>query len=108
MTTGTAILHVALFQWKPTVTAADVDALVVALEEMAAGIPQIRSYRCGANLRVRPSPADFAVAAVVDDEDGLAAYLDAPTHARVYAQHLDAMVESRQAAQLRVPAGIQL
>lgn len=104
----TVILHVALFQWNASVTEQDVEALVAALEEMAAGIPEIRAYRCGANLRLRPSPADFAVAAVVDDEAGLAAYLDAPSHARVYAAHLDAMVKSREAAQLEVPAGIRL
>jgi hypothetical protein len=103
-----AILHVALFEWNPDVTADDVEALVRALEEMAAGIPEIRAYRCGPNLRVRPSPADFAVAAVVDDPAGLAAYLDAPAHKKVYAEHLDAMVRSRQAAQLEVPAGTRL
>ncbi len=104
----TAILHVALFQWKPEVTAGEVEALVAALETMAAGIPEIRAYRCGANLRLRPSPADFAVVALVDDEAGLAAYLDAPSHAQVYAEHLTAMVLSRQAAQIEVPAGTGL
>lgn len=102
------ILHVALFQWKPTVAPEDVEALTVALEQMAAGIPEIRGYRCGANLRLRPSPADFAVVAVVDDEAGLAAYLDHPDHARVYAQHLTAMVAERQASQIVVPDGIAL
>ncbi|KRB38871.1 Dabb family protein [Microbacterium sp. Root180] len=102
------ILHVALFQWKPSVTEQDVEALVEALESMAAGIPQIRGYRCGANLRLRPSPADFAVVAAVDDEAGLSAYLDDPAHARVYAEHLTAMVAERQASQLTVPEGIAL
>lgn len=102
------ILHVALFQWKPTVTEDDVDALVVALEEMAAGIPQVRGYRCGANLRLRPSPADFAVVATLDDEAGLTAYLDDPEHARVYAAHLDAMIAERQASQIVVPDSITL
>jgi hypothetical protein len=102
------ILHVALFQWRPGVTAEDVDALVPALEGMAAGIPQIRGYRCGANLRLRPSPADFAVVALVDDEAGLSAYLDAPAHARVYEEHLTAMVGERQASQIEVPDGTTL
>lgn len=102
------ILHIALFRWKPEVTEQDVAALVPALEEMAAGIPEILGYRCGANLRLRPSPADFAVAALVADEGGLSAYLDAPEHARVYAEHLTAMVEDRQAAQIVVPDGTTL
>lgn len=102
------ILHVALFQWKSTVTPQDVDALVGALEAMAAGIPEIRGYRCGPNLRLRPSPADFAVVAAVDDEAGLTAYLDDPEHARVYAEHLTAMVAERQASQITVPDGLSL
>lgn len=102
------ILHVALFRWRPGVTESDVEALVAALESMAAGIPEIRGYRCGANLKLRPSPADFAVVALVDDEDALSAYLDAPAHARVYADHLTTMVEERQASQLIVPDEVSL
>ncbi|GAB2834910.1 Dabb family protein [Microbacterium insulae] len=102
------ILHVALFRWQPGVTDDDVARLVAALEEMARGIPEIRGYRCGANLRLRPSPADFAVVALVDDEAGLSAYLDAPSHARVYSDHLTAMVADRQASQLTVPDGVAL
>lgn len=102
------ILHVALFRWQPDVTDDDVERLAVALEAMAAGIPEIRGYRCGANLRLRPSPADFAVVALVDDEAGLSAYLDAPSHAQVYADHLTAMVADRQASQITVPDGITL
>lgn len=102
------ILHVALFQWVPDVTDDDVAELTRALESMAAGIVQIRGYRCGANLRLRPSPADYAVVALVDDEAGLAAYLDHPDHARVYAERLAAMVAERQASQIVVPEGLVL
>jgi hypothetical protein len=102
------ILHLALFRWRESVTDDDVAALTAALEEMAAGNPAIRGYRCGPHLRLRPSPADFGVAALVDDEDGLAAYLDAPAHAAVYERHLSAMLLDRQAVQLSVPAGAAL
>ena len=76
------ILHLVTFTWKPTVTDADVEGLTAALRAMAAGIPEVRSYVCGPNLRLRPG-ADYAVAAVVDDEAGLSAYLDSEAHQQV-------------------------
>lgn len=102
------ILHAALFTWNPDVDPEEVTALTAALEEMAAGLPMLRGYRCGANLRLRPSPADYIVVALVDDEEALSAYLDSPAHAEVYDAHLSRMIASRQAAQLEVPSGVAL
>ncbi len=99
------ILHLAMFTWVDSVTDDDVDRLTTALTEMAAGIPELRSYVAGANLRVRPSAADYAVAAIVDDESALAAYLDHPAHKAVYEAHLGWMIADRHAAQLPVAEG---
>jgi hypothetical protein len=71
---------------------------------MAAKIPSLRSYVCGENLRLRPG-ADYAVAAIVDDADALAAYLDSPAHVAVYENHLGRMIETRSAAQLPITDG---
>ena len=102
------ILHAALFTWRPEVDPEEVEALTGALEEMAAALPVLRGYRCGTNMRLRPSPADYAVLALVADEDALATYLDSPEHAAVYDAYLSRMIESRQAVQLDVPDGIVL
>lgn len=102
------ILHAALFTWRPEVRPEEVEALTAALEEMASGLPMLHGYRCGVNLRLRPSPADYAVVALVEDEEALAAYLDSPAHAAVYDAHLSRMIESRQAVQLAVPDGTTL
>jgi hypothetical protein len=100
------ILHLAMFTWRDDVTAADVADLTAQLEAMAAGIPELRRYHCGQNLRLRPSDADYAVAAMVDDEAGLTAYLDSDAHKAVYDRLLGRMIERRQAAQLEIgPAG---
>jgi hypothetical protein len=99
------ILHLAAFTWKDDVTENDVGALTVALREMAGGIPELRFYECGESLRLRPGGADFGVAAVVDDEAGLSAYLDSPGHADVYEKHLGRMIASRLAVQLPVEGG---
>jgi len=98
------ILHLAAFTWKEDVTPDDVAELTAQLREMAAQIPELRSYRCGPNLRVRPSPADYGVAAVVDDAAALEAYLDSPLHAAVYERLLGRMIADRVAVQLDIGA----
>ena len=102
------ILHAALFTWRPEVGPEEVEAVTAALEEMASGLPMLNGYRCGVNLRFRPSPADYAAVALVADEEALAAYLDSPAHAAVYEAHLSRMIESRQTVQLAVPDGVSL
>ncbi len=78
------ILHLAQFVWKPEVTPDEIAEVTERLRAMAASIPEVRAYRCGTNLRLRPSTTDFAVAAIVDDAAGLAAYLDSDAHRAVY------------------------
>lgn len=95
------ILHIASFRWKDEVTPENVSDLTAALRSMAAGIPELRSYVCGENLRLRPG-ADFGVAAIVEDEAALGAYLDSPAHKQVYEEFLGWMILERSAAQLPV------
>lgn len=102
------ILHLALFTWTEEVGDDDVVALTSDLRAMAAGIPELVAYECGENLRLRPAGADYAVAAIVEDEAGLAAYLDSAAHAEVYEKHLGRMLASRMAAQLPVPDDARL
>ena len=99
------ILHLAMFTWQDDVTPEAVASLTEALTEMAAGIPVLRSYVCGDNLHVRPGGADYAVAAIVDDAEALATYLDSPLHKVVYDKHLGRMIAERMAAQLELAQG---
>jgi len=96
------IQHLALFTFVPGTTQDDIAELTRQLTEMAAGIPELRGYHAGPNLRLRPSDADYAVSAVVDDEAGLSAYLDSAAHKAVYDRILGRLVERRQAAQLDI------
>lgn len=96
------IQHLALFTFKTGTTDDAVAELTRRLTEMAAGIPELRGYHAGPNLRLRPSDADYAVSAVVDDEAGLTAYLDSDAHKAVYDAILGRLVERRQAAQLDI------
>lgn len=95
------LLHIASFRWKEDVTPDDVAVLTDALRSMAAGIPELRSYVCGENLRLRPG-ADYGVAAIVEDEAALGAYLDSAAHTDVYEKLLGWMIAERSAAQLPV------
>lgn len=98
------ILHIATFSWRDDVTADAVSALTAALTSMAEGIPELRSYVCGAGLGLRPG-ADYGVAAIVDDAAALEAYLNSPLHAEVYQQHLGEMIAERSAVQLPLASG---
>lgn len=98
------IVHLASFVWKHGTTPEQVSGLTAALCEMAKGVPELRFYLCGENLRLRPAGADFGVLALVDDQAGLDAYLDSDAHAEVYRQFLSVMIETRQAAQLETDA----
>ncbi len=99
------ILHIAAFRWKDDVTEADVTALTEALLAMAAGIPEIKSYAAGPNLHLRPAGSDYGVAAIVDDQAGLDAYLDHPEHLAVYENHIGRMLAERAAVQLPIDEG---
>ncbi len=96
------IAHIVTFAWREGVTDADTAGLAGTLVAMAAGIPEILFYRAGANLRMRPNGADFAVLAVVADQAGLDAYLDAPAHIEAVATGIARHLGTRQAVQLEL------
>ncbi len=96
------ILHSVAFTWNDDVTTSDVDGVTGALLSMASALPVLRFYSCGTNLRIRPSAADFAVVAVVEDEAALATYLDSDEHALVQREWLSRMIKERIAFQLPI------
>jgi hypothetical protein len=96
------IAHLVTFTWTDGTDPADVAALGDELSAMAAGIPSLAFYRCGANLRLRPNGADFAVLAVAADQAALEAYLDAPAHLDILARSILPYVGTRQAVQIDI------
>ncbi|MFC9919898.1 Dabb family protein [Agromyces binzhouensis] len=93
------IIHLAVFTWVDGVGETHVEELTTALQEMAAELPMLRAYHCGASLGLRPG-ADFGVVAVVDDAAALEAYLGSPGHRAVYDRLLGRMIAERQAVQI--------
>jgi Stress responsive A/B Barrel Domain len=94
------IMNVTTFKWLPGTTDDQVAALTRALDTFAALVPQLRSYRHGPNLRLRPGTVDYAVVSTLDAAEDLACYLDHPEHLRIGAEILKPMLESRQAVQM--------
>ncbi len=97
------IAHIATFVFTDAVTPREIEGLTADLRDMAAQIPELRAYHCGASLRLRPG-ADYGVVAVVDSPADLDAYLDSDAHRQVYERWLGWMIETRQAAQIELPA----
>lgn len=93
------ILHLAIFRWKEGTTAEQIDAATAALNALPAQIDVLRSYTAQPNLHVRPG-ADFGVAAVVDDEASVEAYLDHPAHKAVVAEFMAPIIAERSVVQL--------
>ena len=88
------ILHLALFTWRDDVTADDVAELTAQLRGDG------RRHPGTAQLSLRREPAAAAERRrlrawrpIVDDEAGLAAYLDSAAHKTVYDQLLGRMIE---------------
>ncbi|MDP9028151.1 MAG: Dabb family protein [Actinomycetota bacterium] len=101
------ILHIVAFDLIDSATEDDVAGLSGALEEMAAGLPQLRFYACGANLRLRDGGSDFGVVAILDNRQGLDGYLDGDAHKKVAADWLSWIVVGRHAVQLELdPAAL--
>ncbi len=93
------ILHLAIFRWKDGTTDEQIAAVVEALNELPAQIDVLRSYTAQPNLRLRPG-ADFGVAAVFDDAEAVAAYLDHPAHKAAVERTVAPIVAERTVVQL--------
>lgn len=97
-------MHLVTFTWRTAVTNADVIAVIEGLTSLPDQIPELLSYRFGPDLGLREGNADFAVAAVLESPQTLAAYLDHPEHVRILEEFIAPLIDSRQAVQFELPA----
>lgn len=74
------IRHVVVFSWKPEATSEQVEQIATELRELAASLPAVKAYACGANAGINPGALDFAVTADFDDEAAYVSYRDHPGH----------------------------
>jgi hypothetical protein len=79
-----------------------VAVITEALQALASGIPDVRSYHCGEDLRVSTQPGyDDAIVATFDDIDGWRAYDTDPEHERVRAEIMRPWIAERSSVQFR-------
>lgn len=97
------IAHLAVFTFSPEMTEERAAALAVELRAMAAGLPSIKHYSAGPNLRMRPGGADFGVVAVLEDQAAIDAFLDSPEHVNLVAKSMTPWVLTRNAVQIELP-----
>ncbi|NHN54641.1 Dabb family protein [Calidifontibacter sp. DB0510] len=95
------ICHIVTFSFNDSADDAAVEQIRSALSAYADRQPALRSYRHGPDLGIRGT-ADYGVVAEVDDEAGLAAYLDDPEHVRIVKELVEPLLDSRQAVQIEV------
>ena len=72
-----------------------------ALTALAATVPELREFRCGADAGVSDGNADFGIVAVFDDVAGYELYRDHPEHQRIIKEILVPNLTSRTCVQLR-------
>lgn len=94
------ILHVVTFTFRDDVTDEQLDAVDEALGRLPDRVEALRSYSHGRDLRLRQGTGDYAVVALVDDEEGLTAYLEHPDHVEAVQTAVSPLVLSRQAVQI--------
>ena len=105
MSAGREVLrHVVVLRWKPGTTAAQLVALERALATLPAQIPEIRTYRFGADAALTSGNFDFAIVADFDDEAAFRAYVSHPAHQRFIAEHTRPLTAERAAVQFRIEA----
>ena len=94
------ILHVVTFTFRDDVTDQQLDAVDEALGRLPSRIDALRSYSHGRDLGLRQGTVDYAVVALVDDEEGLITYLDHPEHVEAVRSAVTPLVLTRQAVQI--------
>ena len=95
--------HVVLFTWKADVSDVEVRAFAEGLAALPAHIPDIRSYRFGADVGLGGGGNDdFALVADFDDGDAYRRYAEPPAHRHLIAELLWPILGGRHAVQYEV------
>jgi hypothetical protein len=88
-----------MFEWVEGVTPEQIAAVGEALFPLPAIIPEIRSFRFGADAGLAEGNFDYVVTADFDDVDGFRAYRDHPDHRMVARQVIGPILAARAAVQ---------
>lgn len=98
------ILHIVLFKWKEGTTKEQVDALEAAMAKLPAAIPGLKALQLGSDMKFRDGNADWALAALFENQEDWQAYQVHPAHQAVVKEHAAPILASRNAIQMPAPA----
>jgi hypothetical protein len=93
------IRHVVMFRWNDSVTERQLAEMASALDSLPGAIPEIVTYRHGADLGLAPTNFDYAITADFANGDDFATYRDHPEHQRFIADNITGKVADRVAVQ---------
>ena len=94
------IIHVVAFRWKPGIPQEHVATVQSQLLEFVAGLPEVKSYRCGPDLGVSDMQNfDFAIVAEFDTVDDWRVYDKHPRHEEIRAGVVRPWIETRASVQ---------
>ena len=91
--------HVVLFTWKPGTSDEQVDEVAQGLAGLPGLIPEIRSFRFGADAGVAVGNDRFAVVAEFDDVEAYKRYATDPRHRDVIQRLIKPILGTRHAVQ---------
>ena len=98
------IRHVVMFRWNDTVDEAHVGVLGARLDALPETIPEIRSYRHGADVGVNEGNYDYAVVGDFASLGDYLVYRDHPAHRALIAELIADRITDRAAVQFELDA----
>jgi hypothetical protein len=94
------IVHVVAFRWKSGIPPDHVAEVQGQLQEFAASLPEVRSYRCGTDVGASDmGNYDFAIVAEFDSVDDWRVYDKHPRHDEIRSGVVRPWIEERTAVQ---------
>jgi hypothetical protein len=96
-------LHIVLFKWKEGTTQAQADAVEAAMAKLPGEIPALKALHMGSDLKFRDGNADWALAALFENQEDWQAYQVHPAHQAVVKELAAPIVANRTAIQMPAP-----
>lgn len=93
------IVHIVLMNWNKTLDGKEIENIDSAFARLPALIPEIKSYRFGADLGLFDGNADYALIAEFDNAEDMRVYSTHPDHIDLLKAATGPLLDSYQALQ---------
>lgn len=96
------IRHIVLINWKANTTQEQIDAVTASLNKLPDLIPQIKNYHFGADKKIYPTNADYALVADFDSIEDFTSYSVHEDHINIMQSVTADIMESYFTAQISI------